>query len=303
MEKDNIEDKWIRQWLDGELSEQKIEELTNNPVYKDYKRIIDATDNLGVTDYNEDELYFKIKEKSHTKVKPVRHLKYWLYSSAAAILLLFGYMYFTSQSTSYKTDYGEQLLVVLPDDSKVKLNANSSIEFKEKEWKENRILQFKGEGFFEVEKGSNFRVETSNGIIEVLGTKFNVIAQPDFFEVTCQEGKVKTSNLKGDSEILTHGKGVRMIGDGIESISFNGNTPTWLTGESSFNNSPLYQVITALQGQFGIAINSRQIDKDQLFTGSFTHSDINLALATVFDAMEISYTFENDKEIVLFKSQ
>ncbi len=302
MEKDNIDEQIIRQWLDGELSKEKIEELGRYDVYKDYKRIIDATNNLSVIEYNDDELFSKIKKENNPKEKPVKRLKFWLYSAAASILVLLGYMYFYGQSQEYKTGYGEQLLVVLPDNSKVKLNANSSLQFKERLWEENRVVKFNGEGFFEVEKGRSFRVETSEGVVEVLGTKFNVIVQPNLFEVTCQEGKVKTSNLKGKSQILTRGMGIRMISDGLQSIDFNGEEPTWLKGESSFNDTPLKQVITALQNQFGITITSKSVDQSQLFTGSFTHSNLNIALKTVFDAMEISYTFENDKEVVLFKA-
>src|SRR5690606_40558591 len=58
------------------------------------------------------------------------------------------------------------------------------------------ITLVSGEAYFEVEKNDNqkFIVETSNGIIEVLGTKFNVNSVNKNFKTTLLEGRVKLSN-------------------------------------------------------------------------------------------------------------
>jgi len=42
-------------------------------------------------------------------------------------------------------------------------------------------------------------------------------------------------------------------------------------------------------------INSDQVEIDNLrFTGSFTHDDLDTALQTVFDAMEINFIFNDN---------
>ena len=47
-------------------------------------------------------------------------------------------------------------------------------QFDKKRFTDERIIQLRGEAFFEVEKGSRFVVQTGKGAVEVLGTSFNV---------------------------------------------------------------------------------------------------------------------------------
>ena len=84
----------------------------------------------------------------------------------------------TTSMVQLATNYGEIQTHLLPDGSKVILNANSTLTFKE-HWtnKTVRVVKLQGEAFFEVKKkGTNeqFIVQTDRGIIRVLGTSFNV---------------------------------------------------------------------------------------------------------------------------------
>ncbi|WP_298893627.1 FecR family protein [uncultured Psychroserpens sp.] len=303
MENDITNGEIIRKWLEGELSQEEIEALKSSNVYDDYKKIIDATNNLNVPDYDIEKEYVKIQQLRTHKKAAAKQIKNWMYAAAAVLVVTLGYFYFTDTSTSYQTGFGEQLAITLPDNSKVRLNANSSIEFNEGNWEEERALKLVGEGFFEVEKGSTFLVTTNEGTVEVLGTEFNVAVQPNFFEVQCLEGKVKASDFKQKQALLTQGKGFRSVNGVIQEWNFNNKKPSWILGESSFNDSPLTQVLIAFQNQYNVTFETKGIDKNQRFTGSFTHDDINTALETLFDAMEISYTFEEEQKIVLFKSE
>nr|WP_321233962.1 FecR family protein [uncultured Psychroserpens sp.] len=303
MEKDITNGSIIRKWLEGELSQEEMEAIKSSDAYDDYKKIIDTVNVLNVPEYDIDKEYFKIQNLRNKKQKPVKQLKKWLYTAAAILLFSLGYFYFTTQPTGYQSGFGEQVAVTLPDNSKVLLNANSSIEFVESKWKKERTVELVGEGFFEVEKGSKFLVKTSEGIVEVLGTEFNVSVQPDFFEVICLEGKVKATDSKQNETILTKGMGYRAILGDTHKWNFSSAKPSWIHGESSFNNSPLKQVLIAFQNQYNITFINKNIDENQRFTGSFTHDNFNTALKTLFDAMEISYTFEEERKIVLFKSE
>ncbi|WP_460220415.1 FecR family protein [Psychroserpens sp. MEBiC05023] len=303
MEKDITNGSIIRKWLEGELSEQEISALKTSDTYKDYKKIIDAADALNVPTYDIDQEYIKIQSLKQQKSKPVVKLKHWMYTAAAILVLAFGYFYLVNDTAKYHTAYGEQLTVTLPDNSKILLNANSSIEFDEPNWDKKREVSLSGEGFFEVEKGSKFTVKTNQGLVEVLGTKFNVLVQSNVFEVTCLEGKVKASDTKGKSTILTRGMGYRNIIGETEAWNFTETHPSWTQGESSFVNAPLHQVLITFQNQYNVTFENKNVDENQRFTGSFTHDNFNTALKTLFDAMEISYTFEEEQKIVLFKSE
>ena len=55
------------------------------------------------------------------------------------------------------------------DNSRVILNDGSSIKYDERKWGSERMVELKGEAFFEVEAGQLFQVETINGVVQVFG--------------------------------------------------------------------------------------------------------------------------------------
>lgn len=100
-----------------------------------------------------------------------------------------------------KTPRGGQYQVILPDGSKVWLNAASSITYPAAFSGDERHVKLTGEGYFEItalrknKKKVSFIVETGRQKIEVLGTKFNVNAYDDGsgIRTTLVEGKVKVT--------------------------------------------------------------------------------------------------------------
>ncbi len=100
-----------------------------------------------------------------------------------------------NQNNIIKTNSGERLSFILPDNSKVTLNAKSSITYKNTFNIKDRMLQLDGEAYFEIEKEPlPFIVKTDHGNIKVLGTKFNVINRKNEFEIGVNEGEVEVSN-------------------------------------------------------------------------------------------------------------
>ena len=250
--------------------------------------------------YDIDEAFDKIQDKLYSKKvsKVVKLRLTLLYKVAASVAILFGLVYFLNSTTVYKTAYSEHLNITLPDNSIVQLNSNSEIKFNKRTFENDRKLFLKGEAFFKVEKGSDFKVITSEGTIEVLGTKFIVISQKEYLEVQCYEGKVRV-NANEEQVVLTSTNAYRTIKDISETWDFGNPKPTWLYGESTFTNTPLKQVITALENEFDIQFIEGNISVDKRFSGSFTHSDLKLALKTVFVPMEISFTFNGENSIAL----
>ena len=76
-------------------------------------------------------------------------------------------------------------------------------------------------------------------------------------------------------------------------------TTTWIDGESTFKSVPIRYVITALEDQFNIKIDSESIDDTTVFSGSFPHHNLNVALITVFDALEMKYNKKEKHNIKL----
>ncbi|HEY0668863.1 MAG TPA: FecR family protein, partial [Sphingobacteriaceae bacterium] len=102
------------------------------------------------------------------------------------------------------TPRGGEYQVILPDGTRVWLNAASSLKFPVVFGKE-RTVKLTGEAYFEVAKDKNkpFTVSVGNIGVKVLGTHFNVMAYTDEEAITTTllEGKVKVSGKSGDYEL------------------------------------------------------------------------------------------------------
>lgn len=102
--------------------------------------------------------------------------------------------------TTYR---GETQAVVLPDGSKVWLNALSSLKYPASfASSKDRRVELTGEGYFEIEKdGAHpFIVSTDKQEVEVLGTHFNINSYTDEMatKTTLLEGSVKVSIRNGN---------------------------------------------------------------------------------------------------------
>lgn len=301
MNKEKMDNNFLARWVAGDLSFEELEAFKKSKDYAIYKKINEKSQLFEVPKYNLEEGLLKIQNKISKKKNPkLFKLSNTIYKVAASVIILFGLFYFFNLPQVHNTTYGEKLTFNLPDNSIVHLNANSKIEYIEKNWDENRTLSLIGEAFFEVEKGSNFKVNTPFGTVEVLGTKFTVISNKNYIEVHCYEGKVRV-NTQGLETILNPKDAFRNTNSITENWKFKDASPTWLNGETTFYNTPLKQVLIALENEFGIHFNKKNIDSTQRFTGSFTHNDIDTALKTVFVPMNISFTFNDENSIVLVK--
>jgi len=304
MEKYNQDDTFLARWISGELSTEELNEFKKSKDYALLTKINDASQKLESPKFDEQVQFQRLKSKVFNPPKQdkkvIKLVPNWAYAVAASVIITFALFYALTAESHFKTGFGEQLAVVLPDNSKAQLNSNSTIDFKSFNWKNNRELDLNGEAFFDVEKGKSFKVITEDGVVEVLGTEFNVIARDHYFEVRCQEGKVKVTSIAANEEIiLLPGKAVRIINNKAERWEYNVNEPNWLLGESTFYNTPLSQVIIALENQFQINFDASKIDLSERFTGSFTHKNLKLALKTVMIPMDIFYSADSNNKIIL----
>jgi ferric-dicitrate binding protein FerR (iron transport regulator) len=97
------------------------------------------------------------------------------------------------------------------------------------------------------------------------------------------------------------GDAVRIVKNNLEQWKYNTSETNWLLGESTFQNTPLSQVIIALQNQFEVNFDTSNINLSERFTGGFTHKDLKLALKTVMIPMDIKYSL-NDKGSILLSN-
>lgn len=294
----NNNDTFLAQWMEGNLSDIELKELVTEADYKSLLKIRKGIETFDRLEASTDESFAKIQKQISEKKVKVRKLNTntWLIGIAASIVLFFGlFSILGNESVTIETSYGEHKLIVLLDGSEVILNAKSTLTYDEESWQNDRTLNLDGEAYFKVKKGSTFTVITNNGDVQVLGTQFNVNSVSDLFEVVCFEGKVSVQIKDDDDYILLPEKSVRRInGHAIEKFDVSFANPSWINGESNFKSMPLKYVISALESQYNIKINSETIDNNIIFTGSFTHKNLKTALKTVFKPLQIQY-FEKEK--------
>jgi len=298
------DDTYLAKWLAGEMPENELQDFKKSNAYADYKFLIDVVDGLETPDYNQQENYTatldkiaKQQEKPVTKVRTL--IPNWAYAAAASVVLFLGYTFFF-QETTYNAELAEQTNFELPDGSEVLLNAGSEIAFNTFNWENNRTLDLTGEAYFKVKKGSKFTVITKEGSVAVLGTQFTVNSRNDFYNVTCFEGKVKVTSGKLN-HILTPGNAISIQDHIATPYTTIETVPSWTAQESSFNNVAISQVVTELERQYSITISGKENLQDAYFSGRFSHTNLQQALITIFDTMEIPYTFDANSNVSIQK--
>lgn len=148
--------------------------------------------------------------KLHNQIVEVDQRKrrklYYRYSGIAAtfLLVILGYFYLDIYSPVVQITNMSAIEkeITLPDGSLVILGPYSELSHPEK-FKEDRWVSLNGQAFFDVVKDSlkEFKVETENSIIKVLGTSFTVneSSEENEIKVSLYSGRVLISP-KGDSQ-------------------------------------------------------------------------------------------------------
>ena len=293
MDKDQI----LAKWIAGELSDAELKKLVSEDEYSDYLKL-----RKGISLYEKTQapLRKEIFENIKTMQKQQRKAKLFkmITAVAAAVLVLFSINYFISPKTFVvETAYGEQQQINLPDGSKVVLGAQSSLSYNKADWENNKIVKLEGNAYFEVKNAGKFTVNTANGKINVLGTKFTINSIDDYLNVKCFEGKV---NVVAQQEIVLKPlESLQKIGNNIQKTSVDYQKPLWLSGESRFKSTPLKYVLKTIEKQYGISFIKENIDDNKLFTGSFNHHNLALTLKVVLGASNIKVVKKDAHTYVL----
>ncbi len=231
----------------------------------------------------------------------IRSLRWIPYSVAAGLLLLLGfYFLWPAVDMTQLASHDKLLPIELPDQSQVVLNSGSNLEYKDKRWKRDRIVNLNGEAFFQVRKGSRFLVTTSIGNVQVLGTSFNVYARGKTFEVKCMTGKVAVSWKGG--EILLH-PGELFHSDRYNTKDNVGrfkveNYKDWRQGWFEYQQRPLSEVFSELERQFRINIKDQNNHGPRLYNGFFENKSLDSALFKICWPMNIEYEIQGNTVIV-----
>ncbi len=299
---------FLEKWINGTLTVDERILFERTKEYQALKRISDATASFRAPEYDVPGEFARLQTKmaSPRRVKVVEMP--WLrpLMRVAAVLVIIAGVYFiflSDSTTTIKTFSAEKTKLYLPDSSEVALNAFSELKFSPNRWTSERRVSLVGEAYFRVAKGSRFDVETSEGTVTVQGTQFNVKIRKDFFEVVCYEGLVEVRSI-GKLTQLTPMKMFRVV-KGVLFVQENTSmtTSSWLNDESSFESVPFAEVLEEFERQYSVAITTRNIDLEKLFTGRFSHSDFQKALQSISIPLNLKYEVSADKKIVVLSGE
>ena len=300
-----MQENYLAKWLNNDLSEEELAVFKKSAEYASYEKLMKVSGTLEAPDFDTDKALTDFKNNhlqkgiKVIKMNPMRKLL--RIAAAIAVILGASYFYVSTLDESVSTQYAERSELRLPDNSEIILNADSRITYSEKNWDKERNISLQGEAFFKVAKGQKFTVATNDGLVTVLGTQFNVENRKGFFEVTCYEGLVSVLFNGKESKLPAGNSFVAINGSVLKTESPANTTPSWMSNESTFKSIPLNYVLDEFERQYNIEVKTQNVNLEQLFTGSFSNTNINLALQSISTPSQIKYELEGNN--VLFYAE
>lgn len=246
---------------------------------------------------------FDLLQKKMNKSNQIKLVKktrlYWSVAASIIFCVLLAGSYFYTLPQQIVALNGQHIESTLPDGSQVELNADSKISYSKSNFTESRILELKGEAFFQVKKGKPFVIETNLGIVKVLGTSLNVYSRDNEFYVSCLTGVVqvtvnnqKVVILPGDKVVLDSGKLVKYSNIDISKMA------GWRTFEFNFDNVSLISIFDKIERQFNVEIEAQSVE-NRFFTGYIVSKDLKEILETICLPMKLKYEIKDKKNIII----
>ncbi len=214
------------------------------------------------------------------------------------------------------TPKGRQFQLVLPDGSKVWLNAASSITYPIAFTDKERRVKITGEVYVEVahDRYWPFFVETKNQQIQALGTAFNVNAyeNEEIEKTTLIEGSVKVNstlipqavNRHPLTTILLPGQQAN-IDNSKQLLSIANNQSeaaiAWRNGYFNLENMPFDKVMKQLERWYNIEILYENGIPDLRFVGGLSRNMTLDALIRALRVSEVHFKMEAGRRLIVYK--
>jgi transmembrane sensor len=234
--------------------------------------------------------------------------------SGAAVTLANGQLSYSNDArtkndvyNTMSTPRGRQYALVLPDGTKVWLNAASSLTFPVAFNGAERKVKVSGEAYFEVAQQASkpFKVEVSDGTeIQVLGTHFNINAYPDesSMNTTLLEGRVKVVTSAASQQLApgeqaqvpAHATYVKLVHDAdVQQVT------AWKDGSFAFSHADLPTVMRQLSRWYDIQVTYEGDIPKATFSGEIDRSLTLVQVLKGLAATEIHYRIENGNRLII----
>lgn len=259
------------------------------------------------------------KNQKRLKAIRLRHsVTFYLLQIAAVLALpllistgILSYLYTQQSNQIHTISYleassapGIVTQVLLPDSSRVWLNAGSTLRYPSRFTEKERNVQLSGEGYFEVQsdQAHPFYVTLDNGIkIMAHGTQFNVNAYEEdlCMETTLETGAVdilagsRTISLKPNEQVSYDKKNQDFT---VSPVNIEEKT-AWKEGKLVFRNATLEEVLKKLSRRYNMdLVLHRENQKSYKFRATFSSENITQILDYLRLAAPITWSFAETKQ-------
>ena len=239
-------------------------------------------------------------------------------------------------ASEISTRYGSRTDIVLPDGTKVWLNAGSKLTYDKTFGETIRNVKLTGEAYFDVMHNTDkpFVIHTTAMVIKVLGTEFNVKSYPE-------ERTAETSLIRGSIEVTLKDKRAEKIvmkpneklvvsneDHAVDTVIkhakklVNHDTPifslehlnyfsldstiletSWVNNRLIFEDESFEEVATRMSRWYGVEFEFRNDDIRKLrFTGNFKNESVEDALKAMQITADFSYRISSEKHILITKN-
>lgn len=210
----------------------------------------------------------------------------------------------TNAIQTINVPYGQSLRIQLPDNSRVHMNAGSTLElpisFTDKEVRE---INAYGEIYFEVEPNAKkFITHIDDVVIEVLGTSFAINSYIEDKEPTVVLVEGKVALRKNDGEESIH-----LVADELGTFSTEQgrfikkkvNTQlytAWMKGELVFREESFINILNKLERKYNVTfVSESEALNTQVFNASFKSGEsIENILMYFKEIFDLEYKIKND---------
>lgn len=194
-------------------------------------------------------------------------------------------------AADFSTGTGERRAFALADGSRLWLNARSAVD-QSYDGAARRLHLRTGEVIVDVAKdpdGRPFIVQTAQGRIQALGTRFLVRQDDDSSLVAVLHSAVRIEPLQGQAQTLAQGHSARLTAQGVAQEALAPQAASaWEDGFVEVHDRPLQDVVDALRPYHpGVLRVSPQAARLRV-TGSFPLDDSERTLAALARALPIT---------------
>jgi ferric-dicitrate binding protein FerR (iron transport regulator) len=193
------------------------------------------------------------------------------------------------QLNTLVTPKGGRFGITLPDGSKVWLNSASSLRYPTTFTGQQRVVQLKGQGYFEVAQAPSrpFVVKVNGMEVQVLGTRFDVMAYEDekVVNTTLLSGAVRVRNETAAR--LLHPGQQAVIEEGSAHIAVQeadtAKAISWKNGLFLFDNMDLETILREVSRWYNVEIVYSVKPSTELYGGAISRG---MSLEAVLHMLE-----------------